>query len=146
MVALSAWKPRQQKPQAILPAIPRHPADLPDTPASAVRHTKSAGRRLRPDELDEVVARYQAGEYARSIASAFEVSPDTVFNHLRRRGVSRNRNTRRLTAREVREAAVQYEAGASFAALGRQYDVARHTVSNQLRGAGVETRQRAGRT
>jgi len=109
------------------------------------RRVKQVQRRLTPDEVVDLVRRYQAGETAELLAAAFQIHRTTVTAHLQRNGIQRRGGGRRvLAASDVQVAAELYEAGQSLASIGRQFDVHHTTVANELRQAGVEIRPRRG--
>jgi len=88
--------------------------------------------------IDELVARYAAGESTCVLARAFGVGSDTVLERLRSAGaVIRFRGRKRLPLREMAE---RYRAGESTADLARAYGINRTTSRKRLVGAGVAMR------
>jgi len=131
------------------PVDPNPLGDSPPQDANAevagpgTRRTKQVQRRLKPDEVADLVRRYQAGETAELLAIAFQIHRTIVTGHLQRNGIQRRGGGRRvLAADDVRVAAELYEAGQSLASIGRQFDVHHTTVAKELRQAGVEIRPR----
>src|SRR5690242_1425192 len=102
-------------------------ARLRTVPAPAV--VRSA-RQLSTSEVDELVARYQAGATVRQLATEFGVHRATVGRHLEARGI----NTRQLKlSREVlKEAGELYLDGAILEELAAQYRVSYTTIRRCL--------------
>lgn len=91
-------------------------------------------------DLDEVVQRYEAGEFSTAIAERYGITGVTVIKHLRKRGVTiRKRGhgidgprTRKFTAAEGRELLRRYNAGEGTSALAREFGTKRHTLLRTL--------------
>jgi hypothetical protein len=97
---------------------------------------------LRGEEVDALVAGYQAGLTLDELSSAFSVDPGTAAKHLERRGVTRR--GRKLTDDQVVEAAALYESGWSLSQLGARYGVYAQSIGYRLKRAGVPLRPRPG--
>jgi len=85
-----------------------------------------------------VLQRYQAGETANALATAFKVHRTTIMRHLKVAAVSTR--YRILSDGDVAEARRMYEQGWSLARLGEHFGVASRTILNVFERAGVSTR------
>lgn len=68
-----------------------------------VRRIGMAQTLLSEAQVDDLVARYQAGERVTSLARRFGIHRNTVTAHLRRRGVYKSRG---LSDQQINEAAI----------------------------------------
>lgn len=138
---------------------------LPDSPATALEHVDSecddgfrkekgqhsnpasrqAQRRLKPNEIDELLAAYLAGDLVREIAARHRVSRTTVIGYVTRRGLPR-RSEHGWTTSELSRAAALYADGSSLATVGAHFGIDASTVAKRLRRAGVPIRPRRGWT
>lgn len=100
-------------------------------------------RRLKPAEVDALLAAYLGGDLVRDIAARFGVNRTTVMGHVKRRGVPRRRECG-WGPEELAFAARLYAEGHSLAAVGRRLGVDKSTVSNRFRRAGLPVRARRG--
>jgi len=98
-------------------------------------------RRLTDTEIDDLVARYEAGSTIEILASKFGVHRTTVMDHLRRRAVPR-RTPRKLTDQMVADAAHRYSSGETLAGVAEQLGIAPSTITRELRLAGIPIRRR----
>jgi DNA-binding CsgD family transcriptional regulator len=116
------------------------------TPARRVPKRQSAQpqRRLKPSEVDTLVALYEAGASHRQLAARFGVHRETVLEHLKRRGVPGRPNRRKLSDEQVQAAARLYESGLSLAQVGETFGVNAQTIRTHLSRAGVPIRPRRG--
>jgi Helix-turn-helix domain len=108
------------------------------------RLSNPARRRLTGSEIDDLVARYEAGSTIEMLASALVIHRTTVMAHLERRSVSR-RSPRKLTDDLVAEAAHRYASGETLAEIAGIFDVAPSTLTRELRLAGIPIRPRSRR-
>jgi DNA-directed RNA polymerase specialized sigma24 family protein len=117
----------------------------PDLPICDARHTsiRRTARQLRPAEVDELVAAYQAGDRVRELATRFGISRDTVGRHLRRRGI--DTKPPGLHPDDVPEAARLYRAGWPLARIAEKFDTTADTVRRRLLEAGARMRDTNGR-
>lgn len=107
--------------------------------------SRQVQRRLKPDQIDELVERYKAGETAEVLAAKFGINRDTVFQHLKRRGAPRRQ--RRLNRQaDIDKAVSLYEAGLTLAAIGREFRVDPKAVRRTLLKNGLILRKRAAPT
>ncbi len=107
--------------------------------------TRQAQRRLKPDDIDGVLAAYRAGELVRDIAARFGISRTTVMGHVTREGVPRRRDCD-WTPEELAVTARLYAEGYSLTEVGRRFGCDKSTVANRFPKAGLLVRQRGGWT
>ena len=100
-------------------------------------------RRLKPDDINRLLAAYLSGDLIRDLAARFGVSPTTVIGHVSRNGLPRRGDSGWSDA-EFREAADLYAGGASLATVGHRFGLDASTVRNRFRVAGVRVRPRRG--
>ena len=82
---------REQKVQlAALMTLLRSTDLTVECPKPASSTVKQRQRRLQPDEIDQLVAAYQAGASTYGLADQFGITRHTVAAHLNRRGVERH--------------------------------------------------------
>jgi len=105
--------------------------------------TRQVQRRLRPSEIDQLLAAYLAGDLVRDIAARFGLSRTTVIGHVTRRGLP-HRADNDWTPDELAAAASLYAAGHSLAEVGLRLGVNASTVANRFRNAGTPIRRRRG--
>ena len=101
---------------------------------------KQVHRRLRPAEIEELVAGYQAGATACQLADRFRIHRTTVLSLLERQSVARR--NRSLSFAQVVQARELYAARQSRAKVGKQLGCHASTVRLAHLKAGV--RMRAG--
>lgn len=83
--------------------------------------------------------RYRAGSTVKELACAFDISRETVGQHLNRRGVERR--VQGLQPEDVPQAAELYRTGWSLAKLGEKFGTAANTVRTRLLEVGVKMRE-----
>ncbi|MCP4304937.1 MAG: helix-turn-helix domain-containing protein [bacterium] len=103
-----------------------------------------AQRRLKPDEVDELVTKYESGMSVKQLAEEFKINRGTVMDHLRRRGVETRRNVRKMDEEQVARLIQLYQSGLSLVDLGSSFEVNAETVRRELIRAGV-SRRRSGK-
>lgn len=101
--------------------------------------------RLTSAEVEDLVARYEAGESTRALATDFGRGRETVSRALRNAGVELRRKRRRLTDTNVTEAAHLYSEGWTLSQLGQKFNVGQETIRRELLRAGHQLRPRGGR-
>lgn len=116
--------------------------DGPVRPGS-VQSVPKRARRLAGDEVEQLIAGYQAGATVYELGARFEIERRTVSNILHRHGVPMRR--RGLSPAQVDEAVRLYEGGWSLARIGKQMDVDAGTVRTRLLERGVRMRDTHGR-
>lgn len=103
---------------------------------------KQPNTRLRPEQVAQLIADYQAGVHLRELAMAYGISESTVKRHIRLSGVP-HRKTWALTAEQVREASRLYiDEGWSILKLSKHLGCAEETLRNALRKNGITLRTR----
>ena len=108
----------------------------------AARAKLGSARRLRPDEVEALVAAYGAGKTMKELAAVFGISRQTVSTHLRRAKSPIRREG--LDQEQVGEVVALYEAGRTSREIADCYGVSPDTVLRTLRRQGVEIRYRHG--
>jgi uncharacterized protein (DUF433 family) len=99
-------------------------------------------RFLKPQDVTDIVARYQAGETSQQIGTHYGISKTRVATVLREQGIAIRRQG--LNDDQAREAAELYAAGHSLAGLGVRFGVSHTTIAAVLRQQGVQIRPRPG--
>ena len=123
-------------------ALPRTVSRPPTVPANVAPDNPRF--RLTDDEVDRVVAGYQAGLTLAELATAFGADRRTLAGWLHQRGVSRR--GRRFTATDVDELIRLYRDGWSLAQIGSHFGVYPQTIRYHLQKARIELRPRPGWT
>jgi hypothetical protein len=100
-------------------------------------------RRLGADQVQELIAGYQAGATVYELGARFGIERRTVSAILRRRGVPMRR--RSLAIDQVDTAIHLYSLGWSLARVGEHLGVDPTTILSCLRRRGVRTRDAHGR-
>jgi transposase-like protein len=116
---------------------------VPSGPPKPISRThRQIQRRLRGNEIEQLVAGYQAGATVYELAEQFGVHRGTVSDVLERRGVARRFGP--ISPAQVATASSLYEGGLSLAKVGQQLGCHATTVREALTKAGVEIRPRNG--
>jgi len=110
--------------------------------SSRQRRPRQLQVRLTDDEVDGVVAGYQAGLTLAELATTFGADRRTLAGWLQQRGVSRR--GRRLTPTNVEESIRLYYDGWSLAQIADHFGVYPQSIRYQLQKAGVALRPRPG--
>lgn len=113
----------------------------PHLPGQDARKPRSK-RFLRPEDVANLVHRYEAGETTQQIGDRLGISKTRVATILREQGVTIRRQG--LNGEQVREAATLYSAGKSLAWIGARFGVSHTTVATALRRQGFDLRARRG--
>jgi hypothetical protein len=113
------------------------------TPPPADRPKPRRARQLDADQVQELIAGYQAGATVYELGDRFGIERRTVSNILHRRGVPMRR--RGLSSLQVDKAIHLYNFGWSLARVGDHLGVDHTTVLTKLRERGVPTRDSHGR-
>lgn len=103
---------------------------------------RQAQRRLDTGEADQLRQAYQAGAGVVELAGMFDISRQTVSDHLDRAGVERR--PQGLAKADITEAAELYAAGWSLKRLERRFGVSAETVRQALLAADTTLRARPG--
>ena len=112
------------------------------TPEVNLRTPRQVQRRLRPDEVTELVASYEAGEIVKELALRHNLHRETVSNILTRHGVARR--PKGIPPEMIGQLIADYQSGQSLATLGEKLSVDGATVALTLRKAGIPLRPRRG--
>jgi DNA-directed RNA polymerase specialized sigma24 family protein len=97
---------------------------------------------LTDEEIDAVVAGYQAGLDLNELSSAFGADRRTLANRLEQRGIVRR--SRPLTDNQIQEAITLYGEGWSLARIATHLGVYPESVRYRLTRAGIQLRPRPG--
>lgn len=102
------------------------------------RTPKQVQRRLRPAEIDEVIAGYKGGLTVYELAHQFRIHRVTVANLLKRSGLLLRGQS--LTAAQVTDAVSLYDSGLPLTRVAAVIGCSSTTVWNTLRAEGVKLR------
>jgi len=108
-----------------------------------VQTKKQIHRRLRPPEIDELVASYRAGATVYQLANEFQIHRATVSLLLERQRVPRR--NRPLSPAQIEKARMLYATGQSLAKVGSVLGCDANTVRLALVRVGVRMRDCQGR-
>ncbi|WP_232376321.1 helix-turn-helix domain-containing protein [Amycolatopsis aidingensis] len=112
-------------------------------PPSIKRDRPRHARQLRAEQVEDLIAGYQAGATVYELGDRFVIERRTVSNILHRNGVQMRR--RGLSPEQVDDAIHLYNLGWSLARIGDHLGVNHTTVLNKLRERGIPTRDTHGR-
>jgi hypothetical protein len=112
------------------------------SPRPTLQTPRQVQHRLRPREVDELVAAYQSGSSVYELAKCHRVNRKTVSIILERQGVPRR--YRLIEGQQLAVAIKAYESGDSLATIGDKMNVSPYTIRRALLGAGVTIRTRPG--
>ena len=115
-------------------------ASVRDDPAGSTPSRKLR-RRIGADGVASVVARYQACESIKQIATAIGASGDAILRLLREEGVE-TRKPGVITAEQSAEIVRRYQAGESTYQIETRMGVPRTTVARTLQRADIPLRRR----
>lgn len=120
-------------------AVPGEPREAaPELTAYQV-HRLSA--RLGPEQVDEIVRRYEVGESARSLASEHGVAPSALGRLLRERNVIVRKFV--VTPETAAAMAQGYDTGMTMVELEKKYELSHGAVMRSLHRSGVQMRAKA---
>jgi DNA-directed RNA polymerase specialized sigma24 family protein len=106
------------------------------------RKRKQAQIRLTDDELDVVIAGYEAGLDLNELSTAFGADRRTLASRLEQRGIPRR--SRRLDDEQIQEAITRYTDGWSLARIAEHFGVHPESIRYRLQRSGVKLRPRSG--
>ncbi|WP_411157172.1 helix-turn-helix domain-containing protein [Nocardia farcinica] len=109
------------------------------TSANSARRAYRPNRRLLPDEVQKLVAQYEAGASIADLARAFGVHTQTVGTHLKRQGVEK-RGAFQLSREQAELAVNLYADGWSTIEIARHFDISTNAARLTLVRAGVTLR------
>ena len=101
-----------------------------ETEKQEKRRARRLQRRLRPEEVQELIMRYEDGESAKRLGARFGIHPTTVATHLKRNGVRVRRQ--KLTNEDIAELRKLRQQGWTYVALALKFEVNRETVRKLL--------------
>jgi hypothetical protein len=107
------------------------------------RKPKQVHRRLRSDEVDQLVIDYEAGVPINDLVARYRIDQSTVTQHVKRAGV--RMRYPKLVSQEIEEATGLYCSGLSLAAVGKHFGIDAYTVRRTLLKVGVQMRDHQGR-
>jgi hypothetical protein len=120
---------------------------LPDptepAPPPVDRPKPRRARQLDADQVQELIAGYQAGATVYELGVRFGIDRRTVGSILHRQGVQMRR--RGLSLEQIDDAIHLYNLGWSLPRVGKHLNVDHVTVLNKLREQGIPTRDTHGR-
>jgi DNA-directed RNA polymerase specialized sigma24 family protein len=117
-------------------------ASNPPRPARQGR-TPGTAKQLDAEQVQELIAGYQAGATVYELGEQFGIERRTVSDILHRNEVPMRR--RGLSPEQINEAVRLYETGWSLARIGQKMGVDPTTVRTRLRERGVRMRDAHGR-
>lgn len=97
---------------------------------------------LSDEDIEVLIADYQAGIRAEDLAQRFGVHKKTVYRYLRAANASKGQQWHKLTDQELEDARNHYEAGQSIEAIGEDIGAHPSTIRRHLILMGVEIRRR----
>jgi uncharacterized protein (DUF433 family) len=106
---------------------------------SKITVKRQVQRRLTPEQVEQLVARYRAGDNMQELARNWRLHRTTIAEHLRRAGVPVRQ--RGIPHDRLDEAVLLYAEGWSCLRLAERYDCDNETVRQTLKRAGVMLRQ-----
>jgi DNA-directed RNA polymerase specialized sigma24 family protein len=104
-----------------------------------VRTPKRVHRRLRSDQVDELVESYLAGSTLKEVAQQFGIYRTTVSELLEARGIERRYCS--LTTEEIDQAVKLYHSGLSLVDVGKALGLNQSTVWSAMKDRGVPLRK-----
>jgi hypothetical protein len=122
--------------EALLRELPAPTAPLPQREQPPKK--PGTAKRLKLQEVDELIAAYQAGTNVYKLGNRFGITRQTVSAILKRHGVQTRK--RGLTEEEIGEAVRLYGQGWSLTRIGQHYGVDSRTVRSRLLERGVRAR------
>lgn len=135
--------------ERLIAELGEQPASAGSTPRKKLVHKVSSAkpdrrsykpnRKLTPEEVQKLVAQYEAGASIANLAREFGMHTQTVDAHLKRQGV-RKHGVFKLSPEQVDEVAKLYCDGWSTIEIAKEFGVATNTVSRGLVRARVKLR------
>ena len=139
----SNYKMLSEKVKAVKASIPVESTldpnltDLSYDPNSIVKDISQQQKHLKPEEIEQIVKRYQNGESTYELAEAFDCHRSTIANNLRKQGIKVS-----IEKIDLEEAIALYESGWTTIQLAERYRMSDNVVSRRLKKAGVKMRGR----
>ena len=110
-------------------------------PPSVTMRPMHRQNRLKPPEIEGLVAMYESGVSVNELASQVKIHRTTVMTHLRRRKVKTRRHMRKLSDEQVHQAAALYADGLSLTAVGAVFGVNAEAIRREFLKFGIQRRQ-----
>ncbi|MFF0492516.1 hypothetical protein ACFYTQ_26100 [Nocardia sp. NPDC004068] len=108
-------------------------------PPRAERRSYKPNRKLLPDEVEALVAKYQAGASIADLAREFGMHTQTVDAHLKRQGVEK-RGSYKLSPDQADKAVRLYADGWSTIEIAKEFSISTTAARLTLIRAGVTLR------
>lgn len=108
-------------------------------PTRPARRSYKPNRKLLPDELQSLVAKYEAGASIADLAAEFGMHTQTVDAHLKRHGVEK-RGAFKLSPERVDQAVKLYADGWSTIEIAKKFNISTNAARLSLIRAGVTLR------
>ena len=134
-MALAAQNARMKRART----LPLYEWEQTEQPGYKFSRPRQKQVRLREQQIDQLVERYQAGASCRSLAREFGVNESTVFGHLKRRGVPR-RAFRKLHGELLEQAVKLYTNGASLSTTAKVIGLSKDATRAGLVNSGIKIR------
>ncbi len=109
------------------------------TSAKRERRSYKPNRKLSPEEIQNLVAQYEAGSSIADLARLFGMHTQTVDAHLKRQGVEKHWAFR-LSSEQVDKAVELYANGWSTIEIAKEFNITTNTANRSLIRAGVTLR------
>ncbi len=111
--------------------------DLSYDPNFIVKTIKQQQKHFSPEEIEQIVTKYQQGESTYELAKEFNCHRNTIANSLRKQGIKVS-----IEKINLEEAIKLYELGWTTKQLAERYSMSDNTVSRRLKANGVKMRTR----
>ncbi|MET8776605.1 hypothetical protein ABZV58_16480 [Nocardia sp. NPDC004654] len=132
--------------ERLIDKVGEHPARVPRkklvhkvTSTKPERRRYKPNRKLSPEEVQKLVAQYEAGATIAALAREWGMHTQTVDTHLKSCGVQKH-GSFKLSPTQVDEVAWLYTSGWSAGEIARKFEVTTTTISKSLVRAGVTLR------
>lgn len=106
-------------------------------PNSIVKDISQQQKHLNPEEIEQIVQRYQNGESTYKLAKEFNCRRSIIANNLRKQGIEVS-----IEKINLEEAIKLYELGWTTKQLAERYHMSDNAVSRRLKKAGIRMRTR----
>jgi len=116
---------------------------VPSGSQTDIPRIKEVHRRLRPAQVEALLAAYQAGTPVNDLASEFRTHRSTVLNLVKRHGIRPRYPA--LLETELAEAIQLYGSGEPLTAVAQYFGIDASTVWRTFQRAGVKMRDCQGR-
>lgn len=107
-------------------------------PDQAQRTPSARHRRLTPEQIAELIARYEAGSTVYELGDAFKINRKTVSIILKREGITTRH--RKLTDQDIEQAIALYNEGHSLESVATQLNVTAGAIHHAFKQRGIPRR------